>query len=322
MSVSTNKKEQPAEQKTQAQEKRVFVVLNPVAGTTDASAAKQTITQYCQDHGWECDIHETKKNEDLRHLVQDALKKQVDIVIAAGGDGTVSQVVSGMVNSHTPMGILPAGTGNNLARNLSIPMDLQGALDLLGSEYDIQELDVMEVNKDKYYVLNVSVGVSSLVMRKTPREQKRRFGFLAYLWNAAGSIRSSDMHRFLVKADDRSVKFSASELMIANCKFMGLQPQLDEVEIDPEDGRLDVFIMRTQTFRDYLGVAAAFLTRRKSEEEQNLDYIEAHNFIQIELEFPLPAQADGEVIGTTPLEIRLLPKSLRVIVPQKAPAAS
>lgn len=305
----------PQENTKQGGSTRVFVVLNPVAGTTDATNARDTIERYCQEHGWQCNIHETKPDEDLRKLVREELKKGVDMVIAAGGDGTVAAVVSGMVNSSIPMGIVPAGTGNNLARDLAIPVDLSGSLNVLGGDHAIQEMDIMEVNGD-YYVLNVSIGISSLVMRKTGREEKRKFGFLAYLYNLFGSIPHTHMHRFQVKVDGKLHRFSASELMIANCKLMGFQPQFEGVEVDPNDGRMDMFVVRTKSLGGYLDVLSAFILSRSRDADRNLRYLPAQKSIHIQSEFPLPVQADGEEIGVTPVEIKLVPKGLRIVVPQ------
>ncbi len=294
---------------------RVFVVLNPVAGTTNADTTRQSITDFCTEHNWQCDIHETKKDEDLRQLIQEMIKKGVDLVIVSGGDGTVAEVVSGLVNSEIPMAILPGGTGNSLARDLTIPVNTGKALALLDGEQKIQSLDVMRVNAKNIYVMNVSVGVSSVIMQKTSREQKRRFGFLAYLWHTFGSFLHSDMHRFEVLVDGKEVRFSATEVMIANHKFMGLQPQIEGVEIDPNDGRLDMFIARTKSLPDFLDIASSFALRRKRYGDPNLHYLSAHETIFIKTHYPLPAQADGEEIGSTPLEIRLIPHALHIVVP-------
>ncbi len=297
---------------------RIFVVLNPVAGQTDPVVARQTIVDFCEAHAWQCDIHETVKDEDLRRLVRDQIKKGTDIVIAAGGDGTVSAVVSGMVNAKIPMGILPAGTGNALARDLSIPMDLPGALAVLGDSHSIQPMDIMEVSNDKirdYYIMNVSVGISSQVMNNTPREEKRRFGFFAYIYRAIGTILHSNARHFFVKVDGKPYRFNANEVMIANCKFLGLQPQLDGVQIDPNDGCLDVFIVRARSISGFLHVFARFILRRKPQEERNIRHLEAQKSIEIRTETPMPIQADGEVIGTTPLRVYLIPSALRIIVP-------
>lgn len=294
---------------------KVFVVLNPVAGLTDAGSTKDRISQFCANRGWDCDIHETQEDEDVSQLVRDTVDGGVDLVIAAGGDGTVSAVVAGMINSKVPMGIIPGGTGNALARDLSIPLDVPGALDLFDSNFKVRTLDVMQVNGEKYYVLNVSVGISSVTMRTTLRTEKRRFGMFAYAFRAVGSIRNSALHRFRVEVDGRQVRFAASELMIANSKLMGLQPQIDGLDIDPNDGRMDIFIVRTQTFRDYLNLVSGFLLRRERYGDRTMNYLEARESIYIDSEFPLPVQADGEMVGNTPVEIRLLPDALRVVVP-------
>ncbi len=296
----------------------VFVVLNPVAGQTDPVVARQTIVDFCQERGWQCDIHETVQDEDLRKLVRDQIKKGTDIVIAAGGDGTVSAVVSGMVNAKIPMGILPAGTGNALARDLSIPMDLAGALALLGGSHFVQPMDIMEVSNDKIrdcYIMNVSVGISSQVMNDTAREEKRRFGFFAYIYRAIGTILHSNARHFVVRVDDKPYRIHANEVMIANCKFLGLQPQLDGVQIDPNDGRLDMFIVRARSIRGFLNVFARFILRRKPQEDRNIRYLAARKSIEIRSETPMPVQADGEVIGRTPVSVRLIPSALRIIVP-------
>jgi diacylglycerol kinase (ATP) len=304
----------------QSPELHVFVILNPVAGLTDPAAARQAITHFCEDRHWQCEIHETIKDEDLRKLVRDHLKQGVDIVIAAGGDGTVSAVVSGMVNSKKPLGILPAGTGNALARDLAIPLDLEGALHLLDSKYAIQEMDIMEVSegsKGDYYVMNVSAGITAQTMRKTGREEKRRFGFLAYIYNAIGSILHSDFHRFQVKVDNKQIRINATEIMIANCKLMGLQPQFEGVEINSNDHRLDMFIVRTKSLPGYLSVLTRLIFRRQASKDSDLRYLDVHDQIEIQSNPSMPVQADGEVIGKTPVKIRLVPGALRVIVPAK-----
>jgi diacylglycerol kinase (ATP) len=297
------------------QVERVFVVLNPVAGLTDAVSARERIEEFCSTMGWDCKIHETAPEDDLKGLVQGALNEGVDLIIAAGGDGTVSGVVSGMVNSEVPMVILPAGTGNALARDLGIPLDIEQALAVLGDKYAVRTLDVMEINEKDFFVLNVSVGLSSLTMRTTAREEKRRFGMLAYLWRAVGRIAHSELHRFRVIADGEQFKVAATEVMIANSKLMGLQPQFNGVVVDANDGKLDLFILRAASAGDYISVASGFLFRTEIHKNRNVRYLQVRDRIEIRSEFPLPVQADGEEIGNTPVRVRLVPNALRVVVP-------
>jgi diacylglycerol kinase (ATP) len=297
----------------------VYIILNPVAGLTDPSVARQTITSFCEQQEWKCEIHETKKDEDLRKLVRQELRSGYDTIIAAGGDGTVSAVVSGMANSGIPMGILPAGTGNALARELGIPLALDEALALLGSDPHVRTLDGMKLFND-YYVLNASVGVSSQTMLKTGREEKRRFGMLAYLWRAIGLIFRSAMHRFELRMGGRKYTFAASEVMITNTKFLGMQPQLKGVEIDPNDGHLDLFIVRARHFRDILNVFVRFVRPKDPNEDRNLRYLAISDTVEIRSTTVLPVQADGEVVGDTPVKVEFIPDMLKVYVP--APANS
>jgi diacylglycerol kinase family enzyme len=123
------------------------------------------------------------------------------------------------------------------------------------------------------------------------------------------------MSRFQVKVDDQPIRVNASEVMIANSKLMGLQPQIDGVEVDPSDGQLDVFIMRANSFRDYLGVASAFLMRHKREQASKLNHYHAEKSIEIRAETRMPVQADGEVLGDTPVMVRLIRSALYIVTP-------
>lgn len=297
---------------------KVFVVLNPVAGLTNADSARDVITTFCQEQGWECNLHETKKDEDLRQLVRDQIKQGAELVIVSGGDGTVSAVVSGIAKSKTPMVILPSGTGNALARDLGLPLNLESALDLMRGEYTVRVMDVMEVkagSRTDYFALNVSAGISAGTMKDTQRSEKRRFGMFAYLYRAIGRIKDSRMHRFELTVDGKAHRVAASEVMIANTNLLGMEPKLAGVEIDPNDGRLDIFIVRAQGFRDYLTVLLSFIIRKKQEDIEKLRYLEMHETAQVRCLVPLPVQADGEVIGNTPVDVRLVPSALHIIAP-------
>lgn len=298
---------------------KVFVVLNPVAGVSDSDSIRDSVEKYCESKSWTYDIHETKKDEDLNSIMKKVLKDGTDLVIAAGGDGTVAGVVSVIAQSGVPLGIIPAGTGNALARDLGIPIAADAALELLGSDHDVKTMDAIKIGKD-YYVLNVSVGVSAIIMEKTGREEKRRFGFLAYIWRAIQTLTRSRLHRFSAEVDGRQVQFTASEVMITNEKLMGLQPKIDNVEVNAEDGRLDLFIVRAQGFRDYFDVFTRLVRRSKSEYDSNIRYLPVKNKLVINTLRPVAVQADGEVIGQTPVEIQVVPNAIKVIVPPSTDA--
>mgnify|MGYP000909212837 CR=1 FL=1 len=295
----------------------VFVVLNPVAGLTNAEVVRQSIVRACRELGWDVKIHETSPDDDLRKIVKQAVDQRADLVIAAGGDGTVSGVASAMVNSGKPIGILPTGTGNVLARELGIPLNLEEALALLRGPNHVRILDAMQINGD-YYVLNASIGISSEVIKETRREEKRRFGMLAYVWHAVRSILRSDMHRFDVRVDGRSYRFSATEVMITNTNPLGLPVMRNDLSIDVGDGRLDLFILRARNIRDYINILVKILLGLPWKNDWTLRYLEIRESAEVRTKLPLPVQADGEAIGHTPVVLSVVPGSLKIIVPERA----
>ncbi len=303
---------------TPASIKEVLVVLNPVAGLTVVEPARQLIAATCQDLGWNYQIHETSPDDDLCSLVKAAIARGVDLVVVAGGDGTVSGVVSGMVNSGKPMGILPTGTGNVLARDLGIPPNLEAALVVLRGFNGASTLDVMEINGD-YYVMNVSIGISSKVIKETGRAEKRRFGILAYIWHAIRSIWRSEMHRFDVLVDGQSYRFMATEVMITNTRPLGIPVVFDNLAvIDVGDGRLDLFILRARNFRDYLNLLGRFIFGFWRKSDPILKYIAIKERAELRSTFPLIVQADGEEIGRLPVVVNLVPGALKIVTPEKS----
>lgn len=294
---------------------KVFIVMNPVSGVQDNEDARSTIDAFCESNGLSCEIHETSPNEDLTGTIRKKLKEGVDCVVAAGGDGTVAAAVKGIVRSDVPLAILPLGTGNNLARDLRIPLALEDALGLIVAEdHHRQVIDLIQVGDD-YYVMNVSIGVSADTMFETPRAEKQKFGMLAYLRRGIESINKADLNRFLVEVDGRRIRFSASEVMITNVRFMGLQPQLEGVVVEDDDGALNMFIVRASRLIDYLGVLRRFIIPARQKDETQLKHIAIRDRALIKTDRPARVQADGEPIGETPVEIRVVPNALRIIVP-------
>ena len=295
--------------------KRLFVVLNPVAGFGELFHPRRRIKSYCERHGWQYEVYETREDENLIAVVQKAIQQGYDIIVAAGGDGTVSAVAAGMIFSEVPLLILPVGTGNLLARDLGIPMDINRVLDLVDGKSSIQMLDAMKIN-DRHYVLNVGVGLSSLIIKSTDRQQKRRFGILAYIKTAVQSLFGLQPHSFRLVVDGKKFRLRASEVLIANGGLLGVQLPFEDVHVYPDDGRADMFVIKARTLLDYLELLY-YIIRRKPRAAPKMFYIQAAEYIQIESGGPLPAQADGEVIGETPVSIQIVPGAVRVLIPLK-----
>ncbi|NCC34385.1 MAG: diacylglycerol kinase family lipid kinase, partial [Chloroflexia bacterium] len=146
----------------------IFVVLNPVAGTSDPEMVRTALEQRLGSAGRQLEIYTTTgaHGENLPGRVREAVAGGADLVIAAGGDGTVAMVAGALAGSNVPLGIVPIGTANVLAHVLALPLELAPALDLLAADLRIVALDGMRLG-DHLGLLHISVGLTSLMQRDT-----------------------------------------------------------------------------------------------------------------------------------------------------------
>jgi diacylglycerol kinase (ATP) len=304
---------------------RVFAVLNPRSGSCSIEDVRESIREHLA--GAEVEVHEVTEGDNVRSIVQEAIARGYDPIIAAGGDGTVSTVADALVGTSAHLVIFPLGTANVLARELGIPVELEGACQLsaghvspgslTGRRHAVVEIDAMRI-EGHYYFTQVGVGIDSLMIRDTAVEQKRRFGRLAYIRTALTSLIGFQARRFAITIDDRTLIVKASQVLVANTGMMGA-PQLRwGPDIRADDGRLDVCIVRARSFFDYFGLFWHVL-RGSHKQSPNVRYEVASRSIVIDAKHPLPVQADGEILGLTPVRIEVFPLALKVVVP--APAA-
>ncbi|MHB0856819.1 MAG: diacylglycerol/lipid kinase family protein [Anaerolineae bacterium] len=293
---------------------KVLIIHNPVSGTHDPEAARSTFQARCDEQGWECEIVETSADEDAGRITRDALNDSVDLVVAAGGDGTVSATAGGLVESDVPLGIVPLGTGNALAQELGIPTDLDDAISLVLGEHDTMLLDVAR-GLGRIAFLGVGVGLSGEIMRNTGRESKRRFGMLAYLWGGLKALFGISPRRFRVEIDGRMRQFRASEVMVANSAGIGGPALRWGPDVSMNDGHVNVCVVRARNVFD-IAQAVWFVVRGRREESGKVRCFEAMRRVRVDANRALPVEVDGDVVGETPIDLEVLPGALRVVVPR------
>ncbi len=301
----------------------VFVVLNPVAGTSNRDQVVAALEQRFAAADQRHTIYETsgEPGEDIPALVRQAIANGADMVVAAGGDGTVSLVASALTGSEVPLGILPIGTANVFAQVLGLPVDLNGAADLVAGEFVTRAVDGMRIG-DHLGVLHISVGITSLMQRDTTREAKRRFGRLAYFYTAARWAFGFQPRRFNIVIDGQRHRLNASQVLIANGGEMGQAPFTWGPDIAPDDGVIDVCIINASTLRDYMLVGWSTLTGRHRQ-NRRLRYFKARRSISVNTKRALPVQLDGELLGKTPMQVQVVPAAFRcVVAPAVAPSSS
>jgi YegS/Rv2252/BmrU family lipid kinase len=297
--------------------KQILVILNPSAGSANTEHVRQVLAHRLSNQGWTYSVHEITADDDVAAVVRCACSEGVELVIAAGGDGTVASVVNGLWQTTACLGILPLGTGNILARAMAIPDTPEQAMDLIVGAHHVQPLDVMRVD-EQAFVLNVSAGISARAMRDTRSKDKRRFGVLAYVWTIASDLLRLRPRHFKLTVDEHQIQVRASEILVANGTFL-LEPPFP---YGPPEGfndqQLNAYILTARTLADYLRLLWGLL-RPTAKRETALHTLPIRTSITIDvLHGSQPVQADGESIGHTPITVELLPSAVRLIVPAPA----
>ncbi len=295
---------------------KTFIVVNPVAGVSQPEQVREKIESALQAREIPFEIYETTGNDNFRQIIRNAIQQGFKLVIAAGGDGTLSGVVDGLVDTQIPLLLLPTGTWNALAQALDIPLQIDAALELLFQEHRIRTIDAIEVNQS-YYVLSVSAGVGARTMEGVKREEKRRFGRLADLRSAIVHALEFRSYNFEVKIDGKFTKFRASELMVANSSILGLKILQLDPDIRMDDGKLNVCRIYANSISEYLKLAASML-RGDQQHGWNLLCVEALQEVEIHCREKLPVQGDGELIGKLPVKVKIHPKAIQIVTPVDA----
>ena len=290
---------------------KALVIFNPTAGTSEGQVLRDALSRHFAAVRIEHEVYETRKGELTAEIVRQRLRDGFDLVVAAGGDGTVSAVSDGLVGSSIPLGIVPTGTGNLIARELAIPDDIEAAVALIAGAPRTRKIDAMRIGK-RAYILNASVGISASVIGGTTPKSKSRFGRIAYIGTAFLKVLSSRPRYLVVEVDGKAQQYRAVEVAIMNCGLLGklIYPKGPDIRID--DGHLGVWVLSMKTIWDYprylIGVAAGWTANPETH------FIRAEKAVNIRSKVPLPVQADGDIIGTTPANIEVLPGALTVLV--------
>lgn len=241
--------------------------------------------------------------------IRDPAARDVDAVIAAGGDGTVISAVPAALARGVPLGIVPLGTFNDLARTLGVPLDIEGACAAIRAART-RSIDVGRVNR-RYFVNEASIGISTRIARKQTPEVKRRFGIFAVI---ATTLQTLNQTRpFLAEVDfgDRTERFRSVQLTIANSGRFGGIFEREDASID--DGWLDLYSIEVTNWMQALRVAGK-IVRRDPQSGEGLRTRRSTRFV-VRTRHAHHIAADGEPAGMTPATFEILPGAVRVIIP-------
>ena len=241
--------------------KQALVLMNPRAGAGDAASVQDILQNALNQHSWQVTFQSVARGiapVELVPLLQKATASGTTLVIAAGGDGTVSLVANAMIlagsKDQLRLGVFPSGTANSISKELGISGDWTEAAHLLASLEEAMPLDAMKMN-GRYYFLRIGIGLDAQVIRDTTRQAKRRFGRWAYLRTFLGRFFSPQRFRYYCDMDGREHKFYAVQLFIANGGQIALAPFRIGPDISLNDGVLNICAYDVHSWWHYFVVA-------------------------------------------------------------------
>jgi len=304
---------------------RALLVYNPAAGQRDATTDLEKAASILTSHGWQVEVRHTHGHDDATRIAKQAAEAGYEMVVAAGGDGTVGQVASGLAESDTLLGVLPVGTGNVWARNLGIPFwtptSRSALLDAAAILVDgaIHEVDLGKVG-DRYFILHSGIGLDAQITQGVePRREAlrnlRNVGYVVTTISTALGLRGT---RMTITIDGRTIRERVIMILACNAQYYaGSFCVAPMARLD--DGMLDVYVFKGgNTFDTFSHIVKLLLGRHAR--DPKVQVYRARE-IEIRSDKPLPVQTDGDPVGMTPVSISVAPKAIKVIVPRSAPVS-
>jgi YegS/Rv2252/BmrU family lipid kinase len=282
-----------------------FVILNPIAGSEQAKRWQERIESIAPG----CLLRTTSRSGEAETLARHAAAEGFEKIVAAGGDGTVNEVVNGIAGSSAVLGLLPIGTVNVFAMELGLPAhDLQHCWEIIQSD-NARLVDLPSAN-GKYFVQLAGVGLDAQVVKETSLAFKRSFGPLSYLISAA-QIAARQPPRLFIESENASVD-EGSFVLVGNGRLYGGPfPFFKHAIID--DGLFDVVAFTRLGYLEiikYLQDVVFSSDIRVPE----IEYFQTR-YLRITSDRDVPVELDGELVGNCPVEFQVREKALRVLAP-------
>lgn len=290
---------------------RVLMIVNP-ASRRGARIRRKALKAF-SDAGVDCDMMLTEAPGHAAVLARTHAHKY-HAVFTLGGDGTVMEVLGVLAHQGPPLGVLGGGTGNVVARTLGIPLDPTRAVPLLLNG-DEATMDLGRLGDGRRFAIGVGVGLDATMMMEAPARLKRRFGFMAYVIGGSKAVLRNKRFKLRLTVDGVVFERSASAVLVANFGAVLNNLVTFGDGIAHDDGLLNACIFSPGSLRDSLRILWR-MVRKDFSADPCLFYKSGREF-RIETMPGMPAQADGEILGGTPLTVSVDPLAGCLLIPKR-----
>lgn len=287
--------------------KRALLLVNPKARR--GREAIKPVTTRLKAAGLDVTVEQFSALPEIaRDIVR--LRESADLVVVCGGDGSVSSAAMAAIESGLPLGIIPMGTANDLARTMEIPTDLARAADVIAAG-NTRRIDVGTVNGHAFFNV-ASIGLSTDLARKLDPNLKRRFGRFGYVLAAAKVLSGAEKFKAHITEKGQKIDASTYQIAVGNGRHYG-GGNIVEASAAIDDGHLDLYSLETRNIWKLGLMMRSFRagTHGAWSEVRTARCVE----FDVETDHEMPVNADGEIVSSTPAHFKILPKAIEVFVP-------
>lgn len=293
---STARSSEPAPDTVPPSRRKVAAILNPIK-VDDPAGFRAMVERLALESGWtEVAWWHTTVDDTGYRMAHEAAVSGADLVIAIGGDGTIRAVCEELAGTGIPVAIVPAGTGNLLARNLSIPLYLRAAVDV-GLNGQDRAIDLVRVSgdamEDATFLVMAGMGFDAALMEGVNEDFKKKVGWLAYVWSALKALMFPAIKVEVSIDGGEFTPHRARTVVIGNVgNLQAGMPLIPDAALD--DGQLDVVLLYPRRFLSWLPMAARIMTKNKRTDE-TITRMTGHEVV-VRASAPAPRQLDGDLI--------------------------
>ena len=288
--------------------KRCRLIRNPTAGVNWSHALRQRVLDRLMDWIPSIEITTTQSRGHATQLAREAAASGCDLVIAAGGDGTLNEVINGITGSGTAVAFLPSGTGNSIAYSLGLP--LHPLADVTALRRGQVREAYLGLADGRYFALMVGIGFDAYAVKKVRYGIKRILGRASYIVSGSGALLGYRYPIFTVKIGKKS--YTGSTVVIAKSQYYASRFRMAP-DVSLEKPEFQVFIFTGRGALTYLKYVGAVVMNRHMRLSDVIS-IKA-NEIQVSPQTGLLAHMDGDVLPNIPAEIRIADERIRILFP-------
>jgi YegS/Rv2252/BmrU family lipid kinase len=290
--------------------RRALFVVNPALQRTGSDFGRRLL-ELAGELGWEAMVLETKAGINVEAIGAALARRDFQLVLAAGGDGTVAEVMAAAHQRSLPMGIVPLGTANIVARELGLPAGWRRATRRVLEHFPAtRAVDLARVN-DGYMALAAGIGFDATVMRHTPATLKYWFGRAAYFVAGAWWLPRAPHFECTIRADGEEMKLTAVVVLIVNAGMLGAAPFRFGPNIAIDDGWLDICVYRPRTALDRAGVLWRIFRQRADGASMLQRKARSVEIIAPDVQWN---EVDGEVYRGNVLRAQIVAGGVKVVV--------